>query len=101
MRRGRPRLRLRETGNKGTMTLGMPVAIGFAARVNYTELYMAKTAPKSKSAMETLVDSFSDLVEEARERMSPEEFQQAEKEFDEIVSKVKARASRTGRRESA
>jgi hypothetical protein len=62
---------------------------------------MAKTAPKSKSAMETLVDSFSDLVEEARERMSPEEFRQAEKEFDEIVDKAKARASRGGRRETA
>ena len=51
--------------------------------------------------MDTLVDSFSDLVEEARERMSPEEFREAEKEFDEIVDKVKARASRGGRRETA
>jgi hypothetical protein len=51
--------------------------------------------------METLVDSFSDLVEEARERMSPEQFRQAEKEFDEIIDKAKARASRRGRRETA
>ena len=62
---------------------------------------MAKAASKSKSAMDTLVDSFSDLVEEARERMSPEEFSKAEKEFDEIVDRVKARASRAGRRETA
>jgi len=62
---------------------------------------MLKAAPKPKSAMDTLVDSFSDLVEDARERMSPEEFRQAEKEFDEIVNKVKARASRDGRRETA
>ncbi|HTW59809.1 MAG TPA: hypothetical protein VMD99_16900 [Terriglobales bacterium] len=62
---------------------------------------MAKAAPKAKSAMDELVDSFSDLVEDARERMSPEEFRQAEKEFDEIINKAKARASRGGRRETA
>jgi hypothetical protein len=62
---------------------------------------MPKPAAKPKSAMETLVDSFSDLVEEAKERMSPEEFKQAEKDFDEIVNKAKARASRGGRRETA
>ncbi len=62
---------------------------------------MAKAAPKAKSAMDKLVDSFSDLVEEARERMSPDEFRRAEKEFDDIVNKVKARASRGGRRETA
>ena len=62
---------------------------------------MAKSASKSKSAMETLVDSFSDLVEDARKRMSPEEFRRAEKEFDEIIDKAKARASRGGHRETA
>jgi len=62
---------------------------------------MPKPVPKAKSAMEALVDSFSDLVEEARERMSPEEFRQAEKELDEIVNRAKARASRGGRRETA
>jgi hypothetical protein len=44
--------------------------------------------------MDTLVGSFSDLVAEAKERMSPEEFRQAEKEFDEIIDKARARASR-------
>jgi hypothetical protein len=62
---------------------------------------MAKSAPKSKAAMETLVDSFSNLVAEAKERMSPEEFRSAEKEFDEIIDKAKARASRGGHRETA
>jgi len=62
---------------------------------------MAKSAPKSKSAMETLVDSFSELVAEAKERMSPEEFQQAEREFDEIIEKVRARASPGARRGTA
>ncbi len=55
---------------------------------------MAKSAAKPKSAMDTLVDSFNDLVEDAKERMSPEEFRKAEKEFDEIINKAKARASR-------
>jgi hypothetical protein len=62
---------------------------------------MAKSAPKSKSALDKLVDSFSDLVAEARERMSPEDFRQAENEFDEIIDKARSRASRGGRRETA
>jgi hypothetical protein len=62
---------------------------------------MAKRTSKSKSAMETLVDSFSDLIGEAKERMSPEEFRQAKKEFDENIDKARARASRGGRRETA
>lgn len=51
--------------------------------------------------MDTLVDSFSDLVADAKKRMSPEEFRRAEKEFDQIVDKARARASRAGRRETA
>ena len=62
---------------------------------------MPKAAPKQKSAMDKLVDSFLELREDARKRMSPEEFQQAEKGFDEIVDKVRARVSRGGRRETA
>lgn len=60
---------------------------------------MAKPAIKSKSAMDTLVDSFSRIVSEAKERMSEEEFRHAEKKFDEVVTKV--RASRGRRRETA
>ena len=60
---------------------------------------MAKAAPKLKSAMDKLVDSFSGLVSEAKERMSEQEFCQAEEKFDEVVSKV--RASRGRRRETA
>ncbi len=51
--------------------------------------------------MDALVDSFSDLVADAKKRMTPEEFRQAEQEFDEIVDKAKAHASRAGRRETA
>ena len=69
--------------------------------MNYTEGAMAKSSAKLKSAMDTLVDSFSELVEDARKRMSPEEFQKAEKKFDKIIDKAKARASRVGHRETA
>jgi hypothetical protein len=62
---------------------------------------MAKSKAKAKPAMETLVDSFNDLVEDGRKRMTPEESRQAKKEFDEIIHKVKSRASRAGRRETA
>jgi hypothetical protein len=62
---------------------------------------MPKSASKPKSAMDTLVDSFSDLVEEAKGHMSPAKFRQADKEFDEIVNKARARASRGGHRETA
>jgi hypothetical protein len=62
---------------------------------------MPKAAPKTKSAMDKLVDSFSDLVEDAKERMSPDEFRKAEKGFDEVIDGIKARASRGGRRETA
>jgi hypothetical protein len=78
------------------MTLEMPSTFSLASVVNYTELVMAKPKPKSKSPMDALVDSFSDLVEDVRERMSPEEFRRAEENFDKIVDKAKARASRDG-----
>jgi hypothetical protein len=52
---------------------------------------MAESAPKSKSAMETLVDSFSDMIETAKKRMSPEESRRAEKEFDEVINYMKRR----------
>jgi hypothetical protein len=73
----------------------------FAKAVGYTEFVMAKSKAKAKSAMETLVDSFGDLVEDARKRMSPKEFHRAEENFDKIIDKAKARASRDGRRETA
>jgi hypothetical protein len=60
---------------------------------------MAKPVTKSKSAMETLVDSFSDLRDEAKQRMSEDEFREAEKKFHELANKV--RASRGRKRETA
>jgi hypothetical protein len=60
---------------------------------------MATTVGKSKSAMDSLTDSFSDIVSQAKKRMSEKEFQRAEEKFDQIAKKV--RASRGRRRETA
>jgi methionyl-tRNA synthetase len=86
-------------GNLSNVTLGIEQCPAIA--VNYPKVLMPKPASKQKSAMETLVNSFSELVEDARERMSPQEFQKAEKKFDKIIDKAKARASRVGQRETA
>jgi hypothetical protein len=47
-------------------------------------------APKSKSATDKLVDSFSGIRSEAKKSMSEEEFRKAEEEFDRVVAKVRA-----------
>jgi hypothetical protein len=60
---------------------------------------MPKSAPKSKSAMDTLIDSVSRIRSEAKERMSEEEFRQVEERFHELANKV--RASRARKRETA
>ncbi len=60
---------------------------------------VATSAEKPKSAMETLVESFGDLFESQRKKLSKEEFKKAEQNFDRIISK--ARASRARRRETA
>jgi hypothetical protein len=88
-------------GNQKAHDFGNVDYLRFPSPVNYTDQVMSKSAPKSKAPMEALVNSFSDLVEDARKRMSPEEFRQAEKEFDKIVDRAKVRASRGGRRETA
>ena len=60
---------------------------------------MPKAAPKSKSALDTLVQSFTRLRDEAKDRMSEDEFREAEKKFHELANKV--RASRGRKRETA
>jgi hypothetical protein len=60
---------------------------------------MAKAAPKSKSALDTLVESVTRLRAEARERMSEDEFRQVEKKFHQLANRV--RASRGRKRETA
>ncbi len=60
---------------------------------------MAKAAPKSKSAIDTLVESVTRIRAEARERMSEEEFREVEERFHRLANKV--RASRGRKRETA
>jgi len=60
---------------------------------------MATPAEKPKPAMATLAESFENLVESQRNKLSKEEFKKAEENFERIVSK--ARASRARRRETA
>jgi hypothetical protein len=60
---------------------------------------MAKAAPKSKSAMDTLVESFTRVRDEAKERMSKDEFREADEKFHQLANKV--RASRGRKRETA
>jgi len=55
---------------------------------------MKRTALKCSSAMYKLVESFSRLRAEAKERMSGKEFREAEQKFDELVRKVRARRRR-------
>jgi len=60
---------------------------------------MAKAAPKSKSALDTLIDSVTRIRAEAKERMSEGEFRQVEEKFHQLANKV--RASRGRKRETA
>jgi len=60
---------------------------------------MATSAEKPKSAMATLAESFENLVESQRKKLSKEEFKKAGENFERIVNK--ARASRARRRETA
>jgi hypothetical protein len=60
---------------------------------------MAKSAPKSKSAFDTLVESVTRLRAEAKERMSEEEFRQADEKVHQLANEV--RASRGRKRETA
>lgn len=55
---------------------------------------MAKPKAKPKSAMEVLVDSMMELRAEAKQRMTAEEFQEAERKFDELVANVRARRAK-------
>lgn len=55
---------------------------------------MPKPAAKPKSAMDKLVDAFLKLRAEAKERMSEEEFREADCQFHELANRVRARRRR-------
>ena len=61
--------------------------------------HVATSTEKPKSAVAALVESFENLVESQRKKLSKEEFKKAEQNFERIVTK--ARASRARRRETA
>jgi hypothetical protein len=60
---------------------------------------MPKSSAKSKSALDTLIESVARIRAEARERMSEEEFRQVEEKVHQLANKV--RASRGRKRETA
>jgi len=60
---------------------------------------MGKPASKSKSAFDSLVESVTRVRNEAKERMSEDEFRQADEKFHQLANKV--RASRGRKRETA
>jgi len=49
---------------------------------------IAKPEPTPKSAMDVLVDSFMCLREEAKQRMSEKEFQEAEQKAHELADRI-------------
>jgi hypothetical protein len=82
------------------MTLGTGGIWPFADGVNYTCIvFMAKPAPKSQSALDTLIESVTRIRAEAKERMSEEEFRQTDEKVHQLANKV--RASRGRKRETA
>jgi hypothetical protein len=60
---------------------------------------MPKSASKSKSALDTLIESVTRIRAEGKERMSEDEFRQADEKVHQLANKV--RASRGRKRETA
>jgi hypothetical protein len=60
---------------------------------------MPKPAPKPKSALDTLIESVTRIRDEAKGRMSEDEFRQADEKVHQLANKV--RASRGRKRETA
>lgn len=60
---------------------------------------MPKAAPKTKSSRDLLIESVNRIRDEARERMSDDEFRQVEEKVHQLANKV--RASRGRKRETA
>jgi transcription elongation GreA/GreB family factor len=53
-------------------------------------------AKKKKSAIDTLVDSLMQLREEASQRMTAEEFGEADRQVHELADRVRAHVTRQG-----
>jgi len=55
-----------------------------------------KTRNKKTSAMEALVDSLMGLREAARQRMTPEEFEEADRQVHELADRIRKRVRAAG-----
>jgi hypothetical protein len=55
---------------------------------------MAKAAPKSKTALDTLIESVTRIRTEAKKRMSEDEFRQADEKVHQLANKVRASRGR-------
>ena len=60
---------------------------------------MATSQAKTKSAMDTLLESMDELVDSAAERMTPDELRKARKEVNDVVDRAAVAHKR--RRETA
>jgi len=49
---------------------------------------MATSQAKTKSSMDTLMDSMDELVDSAAERMTPDELRKARKEINDVVDRA-------------
>ena len=52
------------------------------------EAHMATSQAKTKSAMDTLLESMDELVDSAAERMTPDELLKARKEINDVVDRA-------------
>jgi len=59
----------------------------------------SSSATKQKSAMDTLLETFGEIIDSGAEKMSPAELRESEKRFNEIIDR--AVAARKRRRETA
>ena len=59
---------------------------------------MATTRPKSKTAMESLLDSFGEIIESGAKKMDAKELEASEEKFDAAIDRS---ASHKPRRETA
>ncbi|MGD0571198.1 MAG: hypothetical protein ABSA78_22625 [Candidatus Sulfotelmatobacter sp.] len=55
---------------------------------------MATSRPKSKTAMESLLDSFGEIIETGAKKMDVEQLRESEEKFDAAIDRAVARKQR-------
>ena len=76
----------------------MAGAIKYPEMPNQHKERRTPSSTKPKSAMDSLLDKFAEVIDSGAEKMSPSELRESEKRFNEIADRV---ASRKRRRETA